>query len=179
MTLMLNAGHWDRSIAADLRRKVESVPGSSPAPSAVTTLDSQLEHSGLAGLRIATLIGGVSAAVVLFLGLLGLLNAQADAERQRQRDRALRIALGAQRWRIVLLAMKNAGRLALIGTAAGVLLSLAVVRLLIADVALVSSPSLEAWLIAPLMPIAAVMLVSMVPAGRASVIAPAVIMRDI
>ena len=178
MTLMLKPAKWSMRLAADLRKKVESVPGGSPNSSGVTMFDAQLEHSGLAGLRIATLIGGTSAAVALLVGLLGLLNAQGDAERQRQRDRALRIALGAQRWRIVLLVMKTAGRLALIGTATGVLLSFAVMRLLIADVAMLSSPPLEVWLIASLMPIAAVMLVSILPAGRTSVIAPAVIMRD-
>lgn len=178
MTLMLKASRWNKAIAADLRQKVEAVPGRSLAASTVSTLDAQLEHSGLAALRIATLIGGASAAIALLLGLLGLMNAQGDAERQRQRDRALRIALGAQRWRIVLLVVKAAGRLALIGTVAGGLLSLAVERFLIADVAMVTSPSLEIWLLAPLLPIAAVLMVSLVPAGRASVIAPAVIMRD-
>lgn len=179
MTLMLKAAKWNGAIAADLLKKVERMPGSSPLPSKVTTLDSQLEHSGLAGLRIATLIGGVSAAMALLLGLAGVLNAQREAERQRQRDRALRIALGAQRWRIVMLVMQTAGRLALLGTAIGILFSLAVVRFIMADAALVTLPSLQVWLIAPLIPVAAVMMVSIVPAGRASVVAPAAIMRDL
>ncbi|MBS1804222.1 MAG: ABC transporter permease [Acidobacteria bacterium] len=178
MTLMLKASRWNKAISSDLRQKVEAVPGRSLAASTVSTLDAQLEHSGLAALRIATLIGGASAAMALLLGLLGLMNAQGDAERQRQRDRALRIALGAQRWRIVLLVVKAAGRLALIGSAAGGLLSLSAVRFLVADVAMVASPSLDVWLLASLLPMAAVLIVSLVPAGRASVIAPAVIMRD-
>jgi len=178
MTLMLKSSQWNSGVAADLRRKVEDVPGKSPAPSVITTLDKQLAQSGLAPLRIGTLIGGVSAGLTLILGILGLLNAQSDAERQRQRDRALRIALGAQRWRIVLLVMQTAGRLALLGTAIGILLSIAMVRVLIADFAIVTSPSLQVWLIAPLLPLAAVMIASVVHAGRASAIAPAVIMRE-
>ena len=178
MTLMLKDSKWNGRIAGDLKRTVENVPGRSSRPIAIDTLDEQLARSGLAPLRIATLIGGTSAVIGLLLNILGLLSAQGDAERQRQRDRALRMALGAQRWRIVLLAMRTAGRLAMLGAAIGVLLSFAIVRILIADVAIVSSPSLQVWLIAPLFPIAAVMIASMVPARRASAIAPATIMRD-
>ena len=179
MTLMLKAANWNKGVAAELRQRVAMVPGGSPVPSGVTTFDVQLARSGLAGLRIATLIGGASAAMALLLGLIGTLNVQSDAERQRQRDRALRIALGAQRWRIVLLVMKTAGGLALLGTAIGALLSLAMVRFVIAEAAIVTSPSMQVWLIAPLLPVVAVVMMSIFPAGRASLIAPAVIMRDL
>ena len=91
-----------------------------------------------------------------------------DAERQRQRERALGIALGAQRWRLVLLVMGTAARFALLGAAMGIVLSAAIVRFLISDFAIVTSPSLEVWLVAPLLPVAAVMMVSIVPARRAS-----------
>jgi ABC-type antimicrobial peptide transport system permease subunit len=179
MTLMLKSSKRNRGTAADLRQRVGVVPGGNAARSTVTTLDEQLAHSGLAPLRIAILIGGESAAMALMLGLLGMLNAQGDAERQRRRDRALRIALGAQRWRIVLLVMRNAGRLAVFGAAIGIALSFAIVRLLMADGAVVTTPSLDVWVVAALLPVAAVMTVSIVPARSASVIAPAAIMRDL
>ncbi len=179
MTLMLKTAKLNREVAAELRQRVALVPGGSTAPSGVTTFDAQLARSGLAGLRIATLIGGASAAMALLLGLIGTLNVQSDAERQRQRERALRIALGAQRWRIVLLVMRTAGGLALVGTAIGVVLSLAVMRFVIAEAATVAPPSMEVWLIAPMLPVIAVVMMSLVPAGRASMIAPAVIMRDL
>jgi ABC-type antimicrobial peptide transport system permease subunit len=175
----LKSSKWNKGMAADLRRRVGVVPGGNAARSAVTTLDEQLAHSGLAPLRIAILIGGASAAIALMLGLLGVLNAQGDAERQRRRDRALRIALGAQRWRVVLLVMRNAGRLAVFGAAIGIALSFAIVRLLMADGAVVTTPSLDVWVVAALLPVAAVMTVSIVPARSASVIAPAAIMRDL
>lgn len=179
MTLMLKAAKWDKGAAAELRQRVAQVAGGSPAPNGVTTFDAQLARSGLAGLRIATLIGGASAAMALLLGLIGTLNVQSDAERQRQRDRALRIALGAQRWRIVVLVMKTAGGLALLGTAIGILLSVAVMRFVIAEAAMVAPPSMQVWLIAPLLPVVAVVMMSILPAGRASLIAPAVIMREL
>jgi hypothetical protein len=178
MTLMMNAPKWNRGMAAELRQKIENVPEGRSGAVAITTLDRQLAQSGLAALRIASLIGGTSAAIALMLSILGLLSAQSDAERQRQRDRALRLALGAQRWRVVLLVMTNAGQLAFLGAAIGVLLSIALMRILIAGVAVATPPSFEVWLIAPLLPVVAVLIVSMVPARRASAIAPAAIMRD-
>jgi hypothetical protein len=178
MTLILKDSRWNRGMAADLRHKIENLPGRAPTPVAVKTLDAQLAQSGLAGLRIATLIGSVSATIALILSILGLLSAQSDAERQRQRDRALRIALGAQRWRIVLIVVKTAARLAFIGIAIGTFLSFAPLRLVIADITVVSSPPFQVWLIAPLLPVVAVTIASMIPAVRASAISPLAIMRN-
>lgn len=98
MTLMLKDSQWNNALAADLRHKIGSVPGQGSTSIGITTLDSQLAHSGLAPLRIATLIGGVSAAIAIMLSMVGLISTQSDAERQLQPERALRIALGAQRW---------------------------------------------------------------------------------
>ena len=178
MTLMLKDTKWNKGISADLRHKIENVPGAGPYPIDIKSLDTQLALSGLAALRIATLIGSASAATALILSILGLFSTQSDAERQRQRERAICIALGAQRWRIVFLVMKNAGRLALAGTVTGTLLSFALLRLLLADITVIASPPIQVWLIAPLLPAAAVLLASVVPARRASVISPLVIMRD-
>ena len=178
MTLILKDSQWNGVIAADLRRKIENVPGGRATSIAMNTLETQLAQSGLAPLRIATLIGSASAVTALMLSILGLLSAQSDAERQRQRDRAVRIALGAQRWRIVLMVLKDAGRLAFAGTVMGILLSFALLRFLIAGIAGVSSPQLQVWLIAPLLPAAAALIASMVPARRASVVSPSALMRD-
>jgi ABC-type lipoprotein release transport system permease subunit len=178
MTLILKDSKWNSGIPADLRHEIENVPGRSSAPVAINTLDTQLAQSGLATLRIATLIGTASAATALMLSILGLLGAQSDAERQRQRDRALRIALGAQRWHIAFMVIKNAGRLALVGTAIGTFLSFTLLRLLIADIAVITSPPFRVWLIAPLLTAAAVTIASVVPARRASSISPLALMRD-
>lgn len=44
---------------------------------------------------------------------------------------------------------------------------------------MVAPPSMQVWLIAPLLPVVAVVMMSILPAGRASLIAPAVIMREL
>lgn len=178
MTLILKHGQWNDAMSADFRGRIEMVPGRAAAPIGIKTLDTQLAQSGLAPLRIATLIGGSSAAMALILSILGLLSAQRDAERQRRRERALRIALGAQRRNIVLLVMKDAVLLAIVGTVAGTFLSFVLFRILIAVTGLVAPPPFQVWLIAPLLPAAAVVIASMIPARRASAVAPSTILRD-
>lgn len=179
MTLVLHAAQWSNSMAAGLKSRMETVPGGSAASIGVNTLHQQLAQSGLAPLRIATLIGGASAAISLLLSILGLLSALGDAERQRQRERALRIALGAQRWRIVFMVVKDAGSLAFVGAAAGTFLSFALSRLLIAKIPAVTSPPSQVWLVAALLPVAVALVASIVPARRASAISPLSIMRDL
>jgi hypothetical protein len=178
MTLIVKHSQWNSGVATDLRQKIQNVPGGSSAPIGIDTFERHLAQSGLAGLRIATLIGGASAATGLLLSILGLLSAQSDAERQRQRDRALRIAFGAQRWRIILLVVKNAGQVAFVGTVIGTFLSYALLRAMVAGITVVTSPPFLVWLIAPLLPAAAIMVASVVPARRASVVSPSTIMRE-
>jgi MacB-like periplasmic core domain len=178
LTLILKYAKWNSGVAANLRQKIQNVPGGSSAPIGIETFEKQLARSGLAGLRIATLIGGASAVTELGLSIVGLLSSQGDAERQRQRERALRIALGAQRWRIVLLVVKSAGRLALIGTVIGTFMSYALLRVMIADITVAASPPFLVWLIAPLLPAAAITIASMLPARRASAVSPSQIMRE-
>lgn len=178
MTLIIKSSKRNGRVLADLRRRIESVPGRDLAPAVIKTLDTQLAQSAFAPLRITTLIGGASASSGLILSILGLFCAQNDAERQRLRELALRLALGAQRWRIVFKVLKNAGRLALLGTVIGSLVSLALLRLLIADTVSITAPPFWVWMVAPLLPALAVMIASVIPASRASNVDPLTIMRD-
>ncbi len=177
MTLILRSSKWSDRMLTDLRRGIESVPGPKVAPVVIRSLGTRLAESGLAPLRIATLILGASASTGLVLSFIGLLSVQSDAERQRRSELALHIALGAQRWRLVFMVLKSAALLALAGTLIGILVSLALWRVLVRDIA-ISSPPLWVWLIATLAPTLAVMLAAVFPAYRASVVNPITVMGD-
>jgi ABC-type antimicrobial peptide transport system permease subunit len=112
------------------------------------------------------------------LSILGLLGALGDAARQRRREVAIRIALGAQRWRIIYQVLKEGGRLAGAGALLGMLVSLALLRLLAHITPRNSSPALWVWLAAPLVLAVAVVIASVLPARRASIVDPLTIMRD-
>ena len=112
----------------------------------MTTLDDHLSATALAAERIAATLVGTFAAIAIVLGGLGLYGLMADAARRRQREFAMRLALGAQAWRVVRLVMAEGLRLVAIGAAAGMLLSLLVARRLSTIVPAAGWPSPVIWI---------------------------------
>jgi ABC-type lipoprotein release transport system permease subunit len=178
MTMIVQTRDAKGPTLADLRRTIEAVPGHGPAPLILKTLDTYLTQTSLAPLHIATMILGASATTALLLSVLGLFGAMSDAARQRRRDLAVRIALGAQRWRVIGQVIGEEGRLACAGTAAGMLASFLVSRWLTGITSSSDSPTLWVWLAAPLVVAGAVAIASVIPARRALLVKPLTIMRD-
>jgi len=178
MTMMVQAREANGPTLADLRRTIEAVPGHGPAPLIVKTLYTYLAQTSLAPLRIATMILGASATTALLLSVLGLFGALSDAARQRRRELAVRIALGAQRWRVISQVIGEGGRLACSGAAVGMPGSFLVSRWLTGITLGSGSPALWVWLAAPLILAGAVVIASFVPARRALIVNPLMIMGD-
>ena len=178
MTLILGARDADGPLLAKLSSVIEAVPGRGPAPVLVRTLEVYLGQTALAPLRIATMIIGASATTAFLLSALGLFGALSDAARQRRRELAVRIALGAQRRHVIFQVLKEGGRLAGAGALAGTLGSLALSRILTQIAPGNRSPALWVWLAAPLVLAAAVAIASILPARRALLVNPLEILRD-
>jgi predicted permease len=176
MTLVLGARQSNASILASVRRRLASVSGG--ATIAVTTLDAHLSRTALAPERIATVLVGASAATALMLGVFGLYGAMTDAAHQRQREIAVRIALGAPSWRVVRQVLAEGARLAVAGTVAGTLGSLLVARWLTRMAPTAAPLTLRVWLVAPLVLVVGVAIASVLPARRALMANPLAIMRD-
>ena len=178
MTLIAGVRDGRGPQPADLESRIESVPGRSPAPLIVKSLETYFAQTSLAPLRIATITIGASAGIALVLSILGLFGTLSDAARQRRRELAVRIALGAQRWRVIGEVLKEGGRLALAGTLAGMLASLVLSRWLARITLAAGLPALWIWLAAPLVLAIAVAIAGVLPARRASMVNPLTILRD-
>lgn len=178
MTVILRAPKADDRKLAELRSKIESVPGRDAAAPDIETLDTQLSRSALAPLRIATLISLASALAALMVGLIGVFSIQSDVHRERRKILALHLAFGAQGWRILLKSLVESGRLVFAGCAAGALLSMALQRLLLSGTGLIGQPPFRAWLLALLLPAVAVLISGTVAALRSLSVHPMAIMRD-
>jgi ABC-type lipoprotein release transport system permease subunit len=178
MTLILGAREANRPLLAKLSSTMEAVPGRGPAPLLVRTLETYLSQTGLAPLRIATMIIGASATTAFILSVLGLFGALSDAARQRRRELAIRMALGAQRWHVIFQVLQEGGRLACAGALAGTLGSLLLSRMLARIAPGNGSPALWVWLAAPLVLAGAVAIASVLPARSSSLVNPLTIMRD-
>jgi putative ABC transport system permease protein len=177
MTLILGTRDANAAMLAAVGRRLDAVPGGS-GPVVVTTLATHLGRTALASERFATVLVGASAATSLALGVLGLYGAMADTARRRRREIALRIALGAQRWRVIRQVLAEGLRLVGAGTVAGMVGSLLVARWLARLIPSAGVPTVWVWLAAPLVLLGAVAIASVIPARRALAVDPLMIMRD-
>ncbi|MGB7025446.1 MAG: ABC transporter permease [Candidatus Acidiferrales bacterium] len=178
MSMIVHVREINGPLVADLRRRLEEVPGHGLSPVLVRTFETYLNQTSLAPLRIATLLLGVSATMALLLSVLGLFGALSDDARQRRRELAIRIALGAPRWRVIGQVLGEGLRLACVGTLAGMLMSLALSRWMSGITPGSGSPALWVWLAAPLALAGVVTMASVLPARRALMTNPLTIMHD-
>ena len=178
MSLIVHVREINGPLLADLRLRLEAVPGHGPSPVLVRTFETYLNQTSLAPLRIATLILAVSTTMALLLSVLGLFGALNDAARQRRRELAIRIALGAPRWRVIGQVLREGGRLACAGTLAGTLASLALSRWMSGITRGSGWPALWVCLAAPIALAGVVTLASVLPARRALMVNPVMIMRE-
>src|SRR5262245_6072724 len=177
MTLLLGAHDGSDALRGSVRRTLEAVPGGRGRV-VVTTLDAHLRRTALAPERIAMVLVGASAVTALTLGILGLYGAMTEAVRQRRREIALRIALGAPGWRVIRQVVAEGLRLASAGIVVGSAASLAALHWLarVAPTAEVSTARL--WIAAPIAMIGAVAIASIVPARQALTSDPLTMLRD-
>ncbi len=178
MTLLIRSSMWNQQIMDQLRGRIESVLGNGPASPVITPLDTRLVESGFAPLRIARLIFATSTLTALVLSIFGLLSVQSDTERQRRRELAVRIALGAQRRHIFFMTVKEIGQLALAGILIGTLISGAALRAFTSELATIGSPPFQVWLLAPILSMLILIMTATVAAYRALSGEPHTVMRE-
>jgi putative ABC transport system permease protein len=178
MTLLIRSSMWNHQVMDQLRGRIETVPGNDPKSPAITTLDTRLVESGFAPLRIASLIFGTSTLTALVLSIFGLLSVQSDTERQRRRELAVRIALGAQRRHIFFMTLKAIGQLALAGILIGTLISGAALRAFAKELSVIGSPPFQVWLLAPILSLLILIMTATVAGYRALAGEPHILMRD-
>jgi hypothetical protein len=172
MTLVVDAGPATDSTLAAIHDAVDGVPGRAPnAPPIVERLEQHLGRTSLAPLRIASLLVRVFAVLALALAIVGVHGALTDSAQRRRREIGIRIALGAQSWRVIGLVLSEGVYLAAIGGVLGLFGAIGVRQLLRQ---LVPAPplALEMWLAGPLLLLAVVLVASVFPVVRALRIDP-------
>jgi hypothetical protein len=178
ISMILRVREINSRLLNRLRRALEAVPGRGRGPVLVRTLETYLIQTSLAPLHIAMVLLGVSATMAFLLTVMGLLGALNDLARQRRRELAIRIALGAQRWRVIAHVLGEAVRLAGGGTVAAMLAWLALSRWMSGITGDRGAPALWVWMAAPIALAAVVAVAGLLPARRALMIDPVVIMRE-
>jgi putative ABC transport system permease protein len=126
------------------------------------------EDRQLAGARIVTMLLAGFAAVATFLAVLGIYGVTAYAAAQRERETAIRIALGASQGAVVRLFLKENGTVVAAGLTVGVAGAIAAARTLEAQVVGMSAFDIPAWLATTAALSAAAAFATWWPAWRAS-----------
>ena len=128
--------------------------------------------------RIALYVAGSLGGVALLLALLGIYGVAAYGVAQRTREIGVRVALGADRGRVVGLVLRHGFRLAGIGVAIGSLAGLGATRLLSALLYGVPARDPIAFVGAAAMLGVAALAASWIPAMRAAAVDPVVALRS-
>ena len=175
MTLIIGARRADPALLTAVRAALE---GTGSKGAEVLTLEEYLSRTALAQERVSALLVGLAAAIALALSVLGMYGGMGDFVRQRKREFALRVALGAPRRSVVALVLAAGARLAVPGAIAGIACSIPVSAWL-GDATLEPGQlSSWIWLTGPIVLLFAVLAAGIVPARRVLLVDPLVIMRD-
>jgi ABC-type antimicrobial peptide transport system permease subunit len=136
-----------------------------------------MRRTALAPERITSVLVTASATIALLLGMLGLYGLMSDAARRRQREFALRLALGAPGNHVIGHVMGEGLRLVVAGSVAGTAAALGVAQWLAQIAPADQGLSPVVWIAAPALLAFAVVVASVLPARRALASDPLMIMR--
>src|SRR5438094_5097376 len=142
----------------------------------VTTMN-ELISSSMARRRLALFLMSTFAALALFLASLGIYGVTAFLAKQRVQEFGIRMALGAQIRDILVLAVRPGLVLVSIGSAAGLVVSMFITRLMSSLLFAVSSTDLFTFIVVPLVLAVVAVIACLIPARYATRISPAEALR--
>ena len=175
MSFVMRAPTDPGRLAIALRDAVRAVDPSEPVSQ--IRLMSNMVNSSLAPRRFVVTVLGVFAAMALAMALIGLYGVISFAVTQRTQELGVRMALGAQPAEILRLVLGQGMKLAGIGAAAGLLVSLAMSRFFRGELFHVSAVDPLTFALMSAALIAAALLASYIPARRATRVDPMVALR--
>jgi predicted permease len=164
------------ALSGSIERELRQASGGVPVVGVRSM--TELSQEATARREFDTWLMTVSSASALLLAALGVFGVTAHTVRQRTRELAIRVALGADAHRVRRMVVVQGMRLALCGIAIGIVSALAVVQMLKGFLFEVS-PHDPAALVSTTLLLVAVAFASVwVPARRATAIEPAIALRD-
>jgi putative ABC transport system permease protein len=143
----------------------------------IQSLD-EVVASSVAQPRLVLQFVAVFAGLALLLSAIGIYAVLAYMVSQRKRELGIRMALGAQRWQILRLVLRNGMGLTLVGVACGIAASLALTRLLAGLLFDIGATDPLAFGAAAFLLVLTALLACYVPARKASRLDPIIVLRS-
>jgi len=132
----------------------------------------------LARQRFSTLMLGAFAAFALLLAVVGVYGVMSHLVTQGAHDIGVRMALGAERPRILRMILRQGMELTVAGSVMGLIGAAALTRVMASLLFGVSATDLVTFSSVPVILLATAMLASYIPARRATRVDPVVALRD-
>jgi putative ABC transport system permease protein len=173
--LVVRANGPAASLATSLRREIRELDADTVV-SDVVTMDEALGAS-IVGPKFRTLLVGGFALCALLLAAIGIYGVIAYSVAQRTQEIGIRMALGAQRSKVIGQVVAQGVRLALAGTVVGIAGALFATRLLASLLFAVKATDVLTFAVGPLILIAVASLASFLPACRAAMVDPVIALR--
>ncbi|HEU4434970.1 MAG TPA: ABC transporter permease [Pyrinomonadaceae bacterium] len=175
MALVLRTNVDPRGVAASLRNEVQKIDRSVPV-SSVKTMTEHLTYA-LWAPNMAASFSLAFGVLAILLSAVGLYSVMAYVVSQRTREVGIRMALGANRADVLKMITVQGMRLALIGVAIGLLLSLGLARALSSLLIGVSGYDVTTFVIVSTLLVLVASIACYLPARRATKIDPLVALR--
>jgi predicted permease len=176
MYVLLRTRATPSAAAADLRRVVVAIDPLVPVTK-VRTLNEVVAASVSAPRSLTVFLLGFGA-LALVIGAVGVYSLIAYIVSWRTREIGIRLALGAQRWQIVLGIVKQSVLLAIGGSLAGLIAAVALARLLHSFLFEVSALDPLTFCAVPLIMLVIALLAAWIPARRAASVDPMQALRS-
>ena len=143
----------------------------------VQTMTSRMSAS-MARQRFSTIMLGAFAIFALVLAIVGVYGVMSHLVAQGSHDIGVRMALGAERSRILLMVMKQGVLLTVAGSILGLIGAAALTRVMASLLFGVSTTDVATFAAVPLILVTTAMIASYIPARRATRVDPVVALRD-
>jgi predicted permease len=175
MSLVVRAKGDPQSLVDTVRNEVAKLDPTL-AVADIRLMD-QIADSSVATPRLAFILVGSFAGLAIILAMIGTYGVISYSVNQRSAEFGLRMALGAQRRDVLRLVLLQAAVLVVAGTASGVVLALALARLLQNLIYEVSPSDPETFAVVGLIVVVVAMLACYIPARRAMQAEPMAALR--
>jgi predicted permease len=164
------------SVARDMIRKIREIDPTITVFD-VQTMTSRMSAS-MARQRFSTLMLGSFAAFALILAIVGIYGVTSHLVAQGAHDIGVRMALGAERSRILRMVLRQGLELTIVGSVLGLLGAAVLTRVMATLLFGVSTTDIVTFSVVPLVLIMTAMIASYIPALRATRVDPVVALRD-
>jgi putative ABC transport system permease protein len=175
MSLVVRTDSDPASIVPAIRSQVLSVDSDQPV-SDVMTMEQRLAKAVASSRFVMTLLSSFSM-LALGLAAVGIYGVMAYLVTERTQEIGVRMALGAQKRDVLKLVVRKGMFLAIVGTAIGLLASLALTRLMRSLLFQVTPTDWLTFVVASLVLLTVALLASYIPARRATKLDPLIALR--